>query len=75
VTTNRITNDELHNLDHKNQGIGRMLLHEDLARARMRDSENLAERQRLAHRLIVANRWRRLSGWAQKRALRSARDL
>jgi hypothetical protein len=75
VITDRITSDELLYLDHKNQGIGRMLLHEDLARVRMRESERIAEHQRLAHRLVVANRWRRLSGWAQKRALRSARDL
>jgi hypothetical protein len=75
VTTTGITSDALHYLDHKTQGIGQMLLHEDLARVRMRDAERFAERQRLARRLAAADRWRRLSGWALKRAAASARDL
>lgn len=74
MTTNSFANDVLP-YAHQTQGTSLMLLEEDLARTRMRDSETFAEHQRLAHRLVVANRWRRLSGWAQQRAARSARAL
>ncbi|MBP2333844.1 hypothetical protein JOF41_000022 [Saccharothrix coeruleofusca] len=52
-----------------------MLLEENLARSRMREAEISAERQRLAHRLVVARRWRRLAGWAERRAALKARAL
>ena len=45
-----------------------MLLHEDLARVRMREHQRHAEQHRLAHRLSAARRWRRLSNWAAERA-------
>ncbi|XVV04873.1 hypothetical protein ACQPW3_05555 [Actinosynnema sp. CA-248983] len=52
-----------------------MLLEENLARSRMHDAEVFAERQRVAHRLVVARRWRRLAGWAQRRAMLKARAV
>ncbi|MEJ2854175.1 MULTISPECIES: hypothetical protein [unclassified Saccharothrix] len=52
-----------------------MLLEENLARSRMHDAEVFAERQRVAHRLVVARRWRRLAGWAQRRAQLKARAV
>ncbi|MFI9812240.1 hypothetical protein [Saccharothrix variisporea] len=52
-----------------------MLLEENLARSRMHDAEVFAEQQRVAHRLVVARRWRRLAGWAQRRALLKARAV
>ena len=45
-----------------------MLLHEDLARARMRESQRVAAEERLARRLASARRWRRLAGWAGRHA-------
>ncbi|KAA2262821.1 hypothetical protein F0L68_11315 [Solihabitans fulvus] len=52
-----------------------MLMHEDLARTRMREAEHSAERQRLVHRISAARRWRRISGWAERRALQLADQL
>ena len=45
-----------------------MLLHEDLARARMRESQRAAAESRLARRLGSARRWRRLADWANRHA-------
>jgi len=48
-----------------------MLLHEALARARMREDQRLAREARLARRLVSARRWRRLAGYADRRASRA----
>jgi hypothetical protein len=48
-----------------------MLLHEDLARARMREAQRAAESQRLARMLSSARRWERLAAWAQRRAAKA----
>ena len=50
-----------------------MLLHEELARARMRESQRVAAQQRLARRLATVNRWRKLASWASRRAARASR--
>jgi hypothetical protein len=52
-----------------------MLLHEDLARARMRESQRVAAQQRLARRLSTARRWRRLASWAGRHASKAAADV
>lgn len=48
-----------------------MLLHEDLARARMRESQRMAAHQRLVRRLTTARRWRRVARWAEQHASRA----
>jgi hypothetical protein len=45
-----------------------LLMQEDLARARMRESQRTAAEWRLARRLTSARRWNRLAGWAGRRA-------
>jgi hypothetical protein len=57
------------------EGIDAMLLYEDLARARMREAEQAASKQRVVRRLSSANRWRQVSRWASSRANRAARAL
>jgi hypothetical protein len=52
-----------------------MLLHEILARDRMRDDQFRARRERLARRLATARRWRRLARYADRRAGRAAERL
>ncbi len=56
------------------EGSKQMLLHENLARERMREAEQDAAEQRLVRRLNAAKRWERLSAWAARRAKR-AQDL
>ncbi len=67
MTTYRTTSDEAVIIELNPRG-NPMLLEENLARSRMHEAEVFAQRQRLAHRLVVARRWRRLAGWAQRRA-------
>ena len=52
-----------------------MLLHEVLARTRMREDQRHAREARLARRLASARRWRRLAGYASRRASRAAAGL
>ncbi|MGI9064052.1 MAG: hypothetical protein ACR2FQ_09620 [Pseudonocardiaceae bacterium] len=52
-----------------------MLLHEALARARMREDQQYARQARLARRLASARRWRRIAGYAGRRAARAAAGL
>jgi hypothetical protein len=57
------------------QGNAIMLLHEDLARARMRESQRVAAQARLARRLGTVRRWRRLAEWASRHAIRAAAEV
>jgi hypothetical protein len=43
-----------------------MLLHEVLARERMRDDQHRARQERLARRLATARRWQRLARYADR---------
>ncbi|MGH4008350.1 MAG: hypothetical protein ACRDTH_09400 [Pseudonocardiaceae bacterium] len=52
-----------------------MLLHEVLARARMREDQRRASQERLARRLAAARRWDRLARYADRRARRAASRL
>ena len=52
-----------------------MLLHEILAQARMREDQLRAQEARLARRLASARRWRRLAGYASRRASRATAGL
>jgi hypothetical protein len=61
--------------DYDPKGTAVMLLHEDLARARMRESQRVAADQRLARRLVSVRRWRRLARWANRHASQAAREL
>jgi hypothetical protein len=45
-----------------------MLMHEALARDRMRDDQYRARQERLARRLAAARRWQRLARYADRRA-------
>ena len=54
-----------------NVGARAMLLHEELARSRMRETEESARRWRLAHRLVTIRRWERLARYAAARAERA----
>jgi hypothetical protein len=57
------------------KGVNTMLLHEDLARARMLEAEQAASKLRLVRRLTAAKRWNRVSNWAAKRAAKAASSL
>jgi hypothetical protein len=57
------------------EGLDAMLLYEDLARARMREAEQAASKQRVVRRLSAANRWRQVSTWATSRANRVSDTL
>jgi len=71
VNTATYENDQLTNtFDAKGNAV--MLLHEDLARARMRESQRVAAQARLARRLGTVRRWRRLAAWANSHAARAA---
>ncbi|MDQ2587247.1 hypothetical protein CKY47_25315 [Saccharothrix yanglingensis] len=74
MTTYRTTSDEAVLMELNPRG-NPMLLEENLARSRMHDAEIYARQHRLAHRLVVARRWRRLAGWAERRARLKARAL
>lgn len=52
-----------------------MLLHEVLARDRMRDDQRRARQARLARRLAAARRWQRLARYADRRARRATERL
>ena len=53
-----------------NEGLTPMSLNEELVRIRIQEAQRYAEEQRLANRLAAAQRWRRLSRWAGRRAAR-----
>ncbi|WP_433268901.1 hypothetical protein ACQPZF_05440 [Actinosynnema sp. CS-041913] len=74
MTTYRTTSDDSTIIELNPRG-NPMLLEENLARSRMHDAEVFAQQQRVAHRLVVARRWRRLAGWAERRARLKARAL
>jgi hypothetical protein len=58
------------------QGVEQMLLlYEVLARARMREAEEAARRDRLARRVVACRRWTWLAQYATLRAERSRRAL
>ena len=48
-----------------------MVLHEALARMRMREAEQAAQSYRLARRLTAARHWQRLARWTARRAERA----
>lgn len=52
-----------------------LLMYEALARARMCEDQRRAHEARLARRLTTARRWRRLAGYATRRAARAAAML
>jgi len=53
-----------------NEGLTPMSLNEELVRIRIQEAQRFAEEQLLANRLASAQRWRRLSRWAGRRAAR-----
>ncbi|GLZ30761.1 hypothetical protein Lesp02_29500 [Lentzea sp. NBRC 105346] len=61
--------------DYDSKGMNTMSLNEELVRIRIHEAQRYAEEQRLAHRLSSAQRWRRLSSWAARRAARFDRSL
>ncbi|MGH3798306.1 MAG: hypothetical protein ACRDSP_25950 [Pseudonocardiaceae bacterium] len=57
------------------QELNVMLLHEVLARTRMREDQQHASQARLASRLATARRWQRLARFAEQRAHRATTRL
>lgn len=56
--------------DHRNEGLTAVSLNDEFVRIRIYEAQRFAEEQRLANRLATAQRWRRLSLWAGRRAAR-----
>lgn len=54
------------------EGTSFMLLDQELARIRLHEVRQVAEEQRLARRLSATSRWRRVAGWATRRAERAS---
>lgn len=54
------------------QELNAMLLHEVLARTRMREDQRRATEARLAGRLAAVRRWQRIARYAERRASRAA---
>ena len=50
-----------------------MLLHEALARSRMREAEQAAREYALVHALVAGRRWRMLARYAERRAAAAER--
>ncbi|HVV17870.1 MAG TPA: hypothetical protein VHF06_00435 [Pseudonocardiaceae bacterium] len=61
--------------DYYPNGAVMLLMQEDLARARMRESQRSAAEWRLARRLTSARRWGRLAKWAARHAAEANREL
>lgn len=57
----------------KNTETSRMLLHEELARARIRELREATDGQREARRARAARRWQRVAHWATRRSRHYAR--
>ena len=57
--------------NYRPEGPSVMLLDQELARIRLYEIRQVAEEQRLARRLSVTTRWRKVSGWAARRADRA----
>jgi hypothetical protein len=74
VTTHAKEGKPMNTTSHE-QEITTMLLQEDLARARMRESQRFAAEWRLARRLSTVGRWRRLAAWANRHATEASRSL
>ena len=55
-------------------GVREMLLHEALARVRMREAEESASRHRQIRRLVAGRRWAWLARYAAERAERAQLD-
>jgi hypothetical protein len=72
VNTVRYTADIPMITDHKPEGTSVMLLDQELARIRLHEVRLSAEEQRLARRLSATRRWRKVAGWAARRAERVA---
>ncbi|QUQ68931.1 hypothetical protein [Kutzneria sp. CA-103260] len=58
--------------NYEPEGTSVMLLDQELARIRLHEVRLVAEEQRLARRLSATKRWRKVAGWAARRAERAA---
>lgn len=61
--------------DQKPEGSFSMLAYEELAKIRMYEAQRSAAEQRMARRLLVCRRWRRIAAWAVARADRVASTM
>ena len=57
---------------YETEGTSFMLLDQELARIRLHEVRQVAEEQRLARRLSATTRWRKVAGWAARRAERAS---
>ncbi|GAA3439491.1 hypothetical protein [Kutzneria kofuensis] len=72
MNTVRYTADIPMTTDYEPEGTSFMLLDQELARIRLHEVRLVAEEQRLARRLSATARWRKVAGWAARRAERAA---
>jgi hypothetical protein len=72
VNTASYTTDIPMIMDRKPEGTSFMLLDQELARIRLHEVRQVAEEQRLARRLSATTRWRKVAGWAARRAERAS---
>jgi hypothetical protein len=57
----------------QHEGIVMLLLHEALARSRMREAEQAAREHALVRALVAGRRWRMLARYAERRAAAAER--
>lgn len=62
------TSNQMNTRSYFPSGADMYLMQEELARARMRESQRAAEHERQARRLVSARRWGRLAKWAARHA-------
>ncbi|MBA3907670.1 MAG: hypothetical protein H0X35_13445 [Pseudonocardiales bacterium] len=68
MTNLTVTSPTTANQPVQHEGIVMLLLHEALARSRMREAEQAAREHALARALIQGRRWRMLARYADRRA-------
>lgn len=64
----QLTSTQMNTRGYFPNGADMYLMQEELARARMRESQRAAEHERRARRLVSARRWGRLAKWAARHA-------
>jgi hypothetical protein len=73
LTNLMITSPTAANPSAQHEGIVMLLLHEALARSRMREAEQAAREYALVRTLVAGRRWRMLARFAERRAAAAER--
>ncbi|HEY3261487.1 MAG TPA: hypothetical protein VGJ95_14670 [Pseudonocardiaceae bacterium] len=66
--TRKISTDAPVTVDQPMKGTTTMLLHEALARSRMREAQQAARDHRMARQITAGRNWQRLARWSARRA-------